>query len=298
MLNKTLADEARNQLVAAVERLQKSTDAANKLCVELYEVRRSSSHELIPQVEAFVNSLAARPKEYDRTFAEFHVERGAFDTLVQRVNEQFEDAFRTSGGAAGAGVALGTAAALVAPAAAMAIATTFGTASTGVAISTLSGAAAANAALAWLGGGALVAGGSGMAGGGTLLALAGPVGWGLAAVSLAGGAVYYRMQNTAIAEEATTKSAVVEARRRATDGACREILSLFELTKTQVAGMKSLLAAVREDAPADYRLFDSSRKQMLGALVNHVHTLCHLLNKTVGEADVKSAGASTATSNS
>ncbi len=41
------------------------------------------------------------------------------------------------------------------PAAAMAIATTFGTASTGTAIAdTLFGAAATNAALAWLGGGA------------------------------------------------------------------------------------------------------------------------------------------------
>lgn len=296
MLNKTLADEARDQLVAAVERLQKSTDDANKLCVELHEVRQSSSHELIPQVEAFVNSLAARPKEFDRTFAEFHIERGAFDTVVHKVEQQLSDALKTSSGAAGAGTAVGAATVLGAPAAAMAIATTFGTASTGVAISTLSGAAAANAALAWLGGGALVAGGSGMAGGSTLLALAGPVGWGLAAVSLAGGAVYYRMKNTAIAEEATTKCAEVEMRRRATDGACREILSLLEITKTQVAGMKSLLAAVRVDAPADYRLFDSSRKQMLGALVNHVHTLCHLLNKTVGEADVKSAGASTATS--
>lgn len=52
---------------------------------------------------------------------------------------------------------------------AMAVAMTFGTASTGTAISTLSGAAATNAAMAWLGGGAAYAGGFGMAGGAMVL---------------------------------------------------------------------------------------------------------------------------------
>lgn len=67
------------------------------------------------------------------------------------------------------------------PTAAMWVATTFGTASTGTAISALSGAAATSAALAWLGGG--VAAG-GMAAGNALLALAGPIGWGIAGASL------------------------------------------------------------------------------------------------------------------
>jgi len=53
----------------------------------------------------------------------------------------------------------------MAPTAAMWVATTFGTASTGTAISALSGAAAESAALAWLGGGTLAAGGGGMTAG-------------------------------------------------------------------------------------------------------------------------------------
>lgn len=64
--------------------------------------------------------------------------------------------------------------------AAMAIATTFGTASTGAAISSLGGAAAANAALAWLGGGAMAAGGAGIAGGAAFLAAIPWIGWGIA----------------------------------------------------------------------------------------------------------------------
>ncbi len=51
----------------------------------------------------------------------------------------------------------------------LALATTFGTASTGTAIATLHGAVATNAALAWLGGGAVSAGGGGMAVGGAVL---------------------------------------------------------------------------------------------------------------------------------
>lgn len=68
------------------------------------------------------------------------------------------DAAKKSMAGVGAGVAGGMAVASLAPSAAMWVATTFGTASTGTAISTLSGAAATNAALAWLGGGAAAAG--------------------------------------------------------------------------------------------------------------------------------------------
>ena len=72
----------------------------------------------------------------------------------------------------------------MAPTAAMWVATTFGTASTGTAISALSGAAATNAALAWLGGGALSAGGGGIVAGNALLAMAGPIGWTIAGATL------------------------------------------------------------------------------------------------------------------
>ena len=86
--------------------------------------------------------------------------------------------------------------AFMAPTAAMWIATTFGTASTGAAISTLSGAAATNAALAWLGGGALAAGGGGMAGGTAFLALAGPVGWSIAGATLLSSILIFTAKKT------------------------------------------------------------------------------------------------------
>lgn len=65
----------------------------------------------------------------------------------------------TASGGAGAAFACG----------AMWVATTYGTAGTGVAISGLSGAAANSAALAWLGGGTVASGGGGMAAGAAVL---------------------------------------------------------------------------------------------------------------------------------
>lgn len=93
----------------------------------------------------------------------------------------------------------------------MAIATTYGTASTGTAISTLSGAAATKAALAWLGGGALTAGGGGVVAGETLLAMSGPIGWAIGAAALLGGGLYARSKNIKVAEEAIIERQKVSA---------------------------------------------------------------------------------------
>ena len=109
------------------------------------------------------------------------------------------------------------------PTVAMAVATTFGTASTGTAISALSGAAAANAALAWLGGGALAAGGGGMAAGHTLLALAGPVGWTVGGLAMAGSGIYLHSRNGDLARKATQERLGVEGEIRSLRTASREI---------------------------------------------------------------------------
>ena len=97
--------------------------------------------------------------------------------------------------AAGAGIGAGGASALVS------IATTFGTASTGVAISSLSGAAASNAVLAWLGAGAVAAGGGGMATGAIVLSLIGPIGWSIAGVAAGIGGIAFLKNLNSIEED-------------------------------------------------------------------------------------------------
>lgn len=138
--------------------------------------QRERSTDLIGLVELLVNSIVNTPKSFNADFEEIDMHKARFLDAEEFARRDLAAARRSAAGA-GAGVTAGAALASVAPTAAMWVATTFGTASTGTAISTLSGAAASQAALAWLGGGAIAAGGGGTAVGGALLALAGPVGW-------------------------------------------------------------------------------------------------------------------------
>ena len=127
--------------------------------VQLY-IERCRSLDSITFVENLVNSIANRPKSFDAEFEEISVYRKKFTESCEFAGRELQEARKAVVGA-GAGLAAGASVAFMAPTAAMWVATTFGTASTGAAISTLSGAAATNAALAWLGGGALAAGGGG-----------------------------------------------------------------------------------------------------------------------------------------
>jgi len=281
MLNIDAASEARNKLKTAAEAYNMYQTQVEDLAQNLYMLRRASSEQLIGPVEGFVNSLASVPKEFSRAFSEYHIELKTFDGVVASVDSQLHDIKINGGVGVGAGVAAGATTAFVAPAAAMAIATTFGTASTGTAIATLSGAAATNAALAWLGGGALVAGGGGMSAGGALLALAGPVGLALAGVAAVGGAVYVAHSNNKVVEEANEKLKPIEAGIGSLMIAAREIIKLRDLTGEHVSGMKNLFGRLKEIAPASYSDFNTEQKQMLAALINHVHSLAALLNKTI-----------------
>lgn len=145
--------------------------------------QRERSTDLISLVELLINSIANTPKSFETDVAEINAHRAEFVEAEEFARRDLAAARKSAAGA-GAGFAAGAAVASIAPSAAMWVATTFGTASTGTAISTLSGAAASQAALAWLGGGALTAGGGGTAAGTSLLALAGPIGWGVAGATL------------------------------------------------------------------------------------------------------------------
>mgnify|MGYP000850860191 FL=1 len=139
--------------------------------------------DLLGHIENLVNSLANRPKEYDKSLEEVKINKHSFKDVYEHAASDLNDIKGAAVGM-GSGVLGGAAVASLAPSAAMWIATTFGTASTGTAISALSGAAATNAALAWLGGGTLAAGGGGTAAGAAFLAFAGPIGWGIAGATI------------------------------------------------------------------------------------------------------------------
>ena len=158
--------------------------------------QRERSMDLLENVENLINSIANHPKNFDADFKEIHLYKKEFKDVCDYAKQELDAAKKSMAGV-GAGVAGGMAVASLAPSAAMWVATTFGTASTGTAISTLSGAAATNAALAWLGGGALAVGGGGMSAGSAFLDMSGLVGW-----AIGGGGLLANSKNKKLAREA------------------------------------------------------------------------------------------------
>jgi hypothetical protein len=282
MLNRSAAANAKEAAETAIKKYNDLQLELKDAATSLYELRKQVGDVLVGRVEDLVNGMADHPKEFDKTFAEFQVEFARFNGIEAEIGRQFEDAALHSGAAAGLGIAAGATTALAAPTAAMAIATTFGTASTGAAISGLSGAAATNAALAWIGGGALATGGGGMAAGNALLALAGPVGWTAAGLCAAGGLVYFSYKNHKITESANEVRLVVEKATHQILEVRELVGKLLEQTTTHAAGVRGLLDQLEgADLPASYRDFTASQLESVGALVNHVRSLSLLINQTV-----------------
>lgn len=281
MFNGDLKKEAIAKLTQSAESYKNYAKTVQAASAELFVLRKNSSEDVISAVEAYINTLANTPKEFDRSFAEYKAEFCVFTQMLNKLQEESDNVNFEFGTTATAGVLAGVGTAAFAPTAAMAIATTFGTASTGTAIAALSGGAATNAALAWLGGGALAAGGGGMIAGEALLALAGPIGWAIGGAALVGGGLLARSKNEKIANEANAKRKEVEILNSQLKAAEREVNGLISLTKTHVAGVKEILSKLKSYAFHDYHSFTSEAKNELAALLNHIQSLSKLLNKKV-----------------
>lgn len=199
----THSQDLEDIICKAKEREARRDDAAGRLAEhvnDLYKARKRSYRRIL-ELRDYVNTLTNHPDSLangcESAIRLFKNIKEAEDWELSNTKDALSSDNKTSklamGGAIGS-VAGGLTAAL-GPSAAMAFATTFGTASTGAAISALGGAAATNAALAWLGGGALAAGGAGVAGGAALLALFGPIGIGVGAISAIGASLSIRKRN-------------------------------------------------------------------------------------------------------
>lgn len=251
------------------------SDDGTKLFIE-----RTRSVDIVDSVTCLVNSIANRPKEFVSDFEEITKEKAVFKDACYFADEELK-ATRGSASAAGAGLAAGAAVFGVAPTAAMWIATTFGTASTGAAISTLSGAAATNAALAWLGGGTVAAGGSGMAGGTALLASMGPVGVGIIGASLLTSILVYAKKKNKLNQE---KNEEIEAIKRNTESLKEldcELINLIDETIKLRDGLTEKFHDCMKLFGKDYAEFDVESKMKLGALVNNTKSLAALFGKTL-----------------
>lgn len=124
---------------AAVDYNQTYTDLESEE-IELHQSRLRSI-DLLGLVTDLVTSTANTPKSFVEDIEEVSHKKRSFKESELIAREELDSA-RKSAASAGAGIAAGMAVAGIAPSAAMWIAATFGTASTGAAISTLSGVAA------------------------------------------------------------------------------------------------------------------------------------------------------------
>lgn len=260
--------------LAVIEYNQTYTDLESE-GISLYQSRLRSI-DLLDMVTELVNSIANTPKSFSEDIEEIYHEKEDFRGSESFAREELSSARKSVAGA-GAGVAAGMAVASIAPSAALWVATTFGTASTGAAISTLSGAAATNAAMAWLGGGALAAGGGGMAAGSAFLAMAGPIGWGVAGATLLTSIALFVKKKHDIARE---KHEELMAVKQNTESLRESLASVCSLrTKTDSlrdALSDSFMGSCRLHGAGYIALSDEERLS-LGSLVNNAKSLGHLL---------------------
>ena len=266
-----------------LERTGKKYDAVYALVSEAGEdlySKRQESLRVIEDVERLVNSIARNPKSFEKDIQEIIIHKEQFKCTMEYGLEQ-RKALEKSAKSIGAGVAAGTAVASMAPTAAMWVATTFGTASTGTAISALSGAAASNAAMAWLGGGALAAGGGGMAAGHALLALSGPIGWGIAGTSLAASVWFTFRKKHKIQESKRDEIARMKNCVEALKEIKGKIDAISIKTDSLSENLHDSVWACNSMEGGDYTTFSDDQKLALGTMVNNTKALSALLNETV-----------------
>jgi len=249
---------------------------ANSKATALYSLRKGCS-VAINNVEAYLTLLANTPQNYKKEVADVQVSIQDFNHAVTLENDYKSGKIKEASFAAGA--AGGTAIATLGPTAAMTIATTFGTASTGTAIASLSGAAATNAALAWLGGGAIAAGGGGMAAGEFFLALAGPIGWGIAGALGVGGGILAIRNNKRTAEKAEAMLCEIKPKIADLERKLQELRNLYTETEKLLPAIE--INKVCKDFPKNYCDFTDDQKLKLGALINSTRAMGKLINRRI-----------------
>lgn len=279
MLNIGTKKEALKIHEATVKQYNDTHSRMTKSCETLY-LRRKESVTIIEDIEDLINSITNSPKDFSTTMSSVATERLLFRQTEEYAKEAYRAAIKAEGGAAAA-VAGGTALAALGPSAAMWVATTFGTASTGTAISALHGIAATNAALAWLGGGTTAAGAAGIAGGKALLALSGPIGWSIAGAAVGVSSILISRKNRKVAQKAFDAAMEITIAGALLDEATAKIRHIEAEIATLNEKLNEYFDKCNILRNADYASMPEDAKFMLGALVNSTQALSALLNKAI-----------------
>lgn len=272
MFNSGYKKQALKECEKAGETYKKEYDNTIKNSSKLYS-NKQEARKILEGVEEYVNLLANKPKEFEKTIKEVSIRRKAFEKEVRQLEIEAKEADKVGKGVAGGGLLAGAGVAAFGPTAAMGIATTFGTASTGTAIATLVGAAQTNAALAWLGGGALAAGGTGVAGGEAFLAMAGPVGWAIGGVALVSGGLLANSKNKKIAEKAEAQTKEIKDETTEINKIKERIIAEIKVVEQLNAGISNTLVYLMNSKKMDYWTFTDDERDALAELINASESL-------------------------
>lgn len=282
MFSSKLRKESKQKLQAAVNEQKMVADRLRKETEGLYHERTQLKTDLDSAMN-IINAMRNVPENLELQVQDIKVSLDRYEGLLDIADAEYRKDSVQAGGAAAGGVAAGVGVAALAPTAAMAVATTFGTAATGTAISALSGAAATNAALAWLGGGALVAGGTGMAGGEALLALAGPLGWAIGGVTLLGGGVMANGKNKKAAQKMNEQAIKITAVAKTQDAMDFEVRDMIRITKLDSKDIQERTATVKENYSQDFKDLTNDQILKMGTFVNNIHAASRHLNSVIGD---------------
>lgn len=244
--------------------------------------QRKKTIDLIDNVEFLINSIANHPKEFDKKIKEIKVIKNNFKQICDFTKKELEQV-QKSAFTAGVGVTGGLAVTSLAPSAAMWVATTFGTASTGTAISVLSGAAANSAALAWLGGGSIAAGGAGVTGGQALLALAGPIGWSIAGATLLTSIILLSNNKRKIDKEKKDEIEKIKTNTGKIVEQSNSIKILLEENNALYVNIVKNYQKALYIFNMDYTIMKEEDKFLLGSIVNETKAIAKSIEKGIVE---------------
>jgi len=256
--------------------------------MERLQNTRNIAVRAIQCVERYVITLANRPRNFDTQMGEIKIRYVKFVDACKEIQELEMKRCKeqtTSRRMGASGVLGGAGVAVLGPTAAMSVAMTFGTASTGTAIASLSGAAATNAALAWLGGGVLAAGGAGVAGGQALITLAGPIGWAIGGVSLIGSLIATNLSNKDIAKKTEKSIAVIKKEMERIKEIKVQVLSWNKETKNLFYAITNQLTRLRMNRKQDYQTFTEDEINELISLFNSTEVLSKKIGETIKGRD-------------
>lgn len=276
--NKTKLDQ---ELMDATEEYNAEYISMNDFGTKLL-IDRIRSQDAIVNIETLINSIANHPKQFDTDIMVIKEKRQEFQGVCDFAKKELDLAKQSAARSAG-GAAAGVAVASMMPTAALWVATTFGTASTGTAIASLSGAAATNAALAWLGGGAITAGGGGMAAGNAFLAMAGPIGWSIAGATLLTSIVLFTKGKVDNLKAERDEIAKVKMNTTHVKEIGIKIKNMLDKTISLRTNLVEQFTKCMPTFDKDYEKLDNNTQMSLGALVNNTKSLAISLSENVSE---------------